>query len=123
MKYETPTKRSLNEIKSALLEKGLTDEEVSGLVLSAIYYVEPSAAADILFDQFKAAKVENKANLMVLFNTFYDIHKTTYRIEEGVNLLKAFQIEVPELFDRIQFVIDDVLWVKNCVVGMGRKAI
>lgn len=113
MKFVAPTQRSLSEIRSALLEADLTYEEITNLVLSAIYYAEPKSAVDILIEQFETSTADHKSYLMVLFNTFFDMHRTIYRLDDCIRLLEAYQADEPELVDRIQFVIDDVLWAKK----------
>lgn len=97
MKYEPPENRSEEEIIKALSRADNSPEERIRAVLSAIYYGRTiQFSGDTLIGEFSKAKYAERRWLMNLFETFYGMCRTNYRIEDSMTLLEVYRQEAPE---------------------------
>lgn len=118
MKYEVPTKKSENEIASWLSRTDLSLQERIDGVLSALYYGETIAfSGDTLINEFIKAPYEEKRWLLNLFETFYGMCRTNYRIDESISILDVYQREVSELREEVLCTIDALREYKDIFKG------
>jgi hypothetical protein len=92
VKYQSPEKRTAKEIVDILSRKGNDPEERISAVLSAVYYGKTiSFSGDMLISEFKVAEPAEKMWLKNIFETFYGMLRTSYRIDESIALLEEFR--------------------------------
>lgn len=84
-------------IRDLLLRDDVPAEDRIHAVLTALYNGSSNAfAAEILLGEFRAARYPEKRQLMNLFETFHQMRRTSYRINESIEALEAYALEVPE---------------------------
>lgn len=87
MKYFATQNKNQGQIQDLLKRLDTKINEKIDLLLSAIYFCDTAFAGDLLIEQFKKSEIENKKHLTVLFIKYYQMHRTTYRIPEALELL------------------------------------
>jgi len=114
MKYEGPVERSPEEILDLLGRTDVAPSDRVDLVLSALFYGESvEFGGDVLLKEFSEAKYKEKIYLKNLFNTFYGMQKTIYRIDESISLLRAYKEELPEGALEIDETIEELVELKT----------
>ena len=106
MRYEEPVELSEQEIRRRLSDKSLLPNERIQLVLSAIYSCSTECAGDILHGEFGLARYSEKSDLKNLFETFHAVHRTAYRVKDGIALLVAYKQEVPQFQNETDYIIE-----------------
>ncbi|MGU3398550.1 hypothetical protein ACLBWS_02190 [Brucellaceae bacterium D45D] len=106
MQYEAPQVKTEAEITALLSRTDLSPDERIRIVLSALYYGETVAfSGDTLISEFMNAQYDEKRWLKNLFETFYGMCATTYRIDESIALLIEYREHCHEYRDEIDFTI------------------
>lgn len=94
MQYEGPAYRSDEEILAILETTDAEPADRISAVLSAIFYGSTlEFAGDALIHEFAHAEYKERVNLTVLFETFYQACRTTYRIDDSIALLERYKAE------------------------------
>ncbi|WOE74473.1 hypothetical protein [Alterisphingorhabdus coralli] len=113
MKYEKPKFRSDEEILVILSREGTSTNDRIEAVLSALYYGSSiQFSGDILIEEFSNAKYPERIYLKNLFETYYGMCATDYRIEDSIKLLKEYIHENPIDKDAIETTIEAILEYK-----------
>ncbi|MBI5940535.1 MAG: hypothetical protein HY859_08925 [Caulobacterales bacterium] len=118
MRYEAPKKLSADEIEGILSREDVSPSERVKTVLSAIYYgptIEYSG--DILIGEFSVARYEEKIYLANLFETFHQMCRTNYRIDESLSLLNKYKQEALHNASEIEEHIEGLLELKEMMRG------
>ncbi|NLS19409.1 hypothetical protein HGP16_22990 [Rhizobium sp. P40RR-XXII] len=109
MKYEPPESRSEEEIIETLSLTDNSAEERIKAVLSAIYYGRTiEFSGDTLIGEFSRAKHAEKRWLKNLFETFYGMCRTNYRLEDSIALLEAYRREAPKCRPEIDSALESL---------------
>ena len=97
MKYVTPKTLEEAEILARLARTDLTPSERIDTVLSAVYSAKTDAfAGDVLIREFEEARYPEKHYLLNLFETFYAMRTTLYRVEDAEAVADAWAAISPE---------------------------
>lgn len=122
MKYEPPENRSEEEIIETLSREDNSPEERIRAVLSALYYGKTiEFSGDTLIGEFSKAKYAERRWLMNLFETFYGMCRTTYRIEDSITLLEAYRREDPKHSLQIDSTLEALGEYKSIFKGTYEK--
>lgn len=114
MKYEEPEEKNEEEVSSSLSRVDLSPEERVRVVISALYYGNSiEFSGDILLNEFSRASTEEKYLLRGLFETFYGMCRTTYRIDDSISMLKIFKINSPEISKELDCTIEALVEYKE----------
>ena len=114
MQYVKPVPRTSVEITDILERTDISPGIRIEAVLSAIYYEESTeTSGDILIKEFSHAQYMEKIYLKNLFETFYQMRRTAYRIDDSINLLKNYIEESPQISDEIEETIDTLVEFKS----------
>ncbi|MDD1499280.1 hypothetical protein PVA19_12725 [Agrobacterium sp. CNPSo 3708] len=107
MKYRSPEHRTRREITEILSDKKATPDQKISAVLSAVFYGDSVPfAGDVLIKEFETAKYKEKIWLKNIFETFYGMCRTAYRIDESIQLLEEYKDENPHSETNIEETID-----------------
>ncbi|MBW9056272.1 hypothetical protein [Rhizobium mesosinicum] len=107
MKYDAPEKRSEEEITETLSRTDISPDERIRTVLSALYYGRTiEFSGDTLIEEFSRARYPERYWLRNLFETFYGMCRTDYRIDDSIALLEFYKQEAPEYSAEIDCTID-----------------
>ena len=97
MRYVTPKTLEEAEILTRLARTDLTPSERIDTVLSAVYSAKTDAfAGDVLIREFEEARYPEKHYLLNLFETFYAMRTTLYRVEDAEAVADAWAAISPE---------------------------
>ncbi len=119
MKYRSPEHRSQTEINQILLDNKTSPDHRISAVLSAVFYGDSvQFAGDVLIKEFETAKYKEKIWLKNIFETFYGMRRTTYRIDESIELLKRYKEKNPD--DKLS--IEETIEALNEYKSMFRGA-
>lgn len=114
MKYEEPEEKTEEEISSTLSRLDLSPEERVRIVISALYYGNSiEFSGDTLINEFSRASTEEKYLLRGLFETFYGMCRTTYRIDDSISMLRLFKISSQETSQELDYTIKSLLEYKE----------
>ena len=91
MRYVTPKTLEEAEILTRLARTDLTPSERIDTVLSAVYSAKTDAfAGDVLIREFEEARYPEKHYLLNVFETFYAMRNTLYRVEDAEAVADAW---------------------------------
>jgi hypothetical protein len=97
MRYEGPIERTEEEVLELLSRPDVTPDERIKAVLSALYYANTiEFSGDLLIKEFSEADYPERYWLKNLFQTFYGMCRTDYRVEDSITLLESYRKEQPE---------------------------
>ena len=97
MRYEGPVERSEGEVLEVLSRPDTKPDDRIRAVLSALYYANTvEFAGDLLIKEFSEADYPERYWLKNLFQTFYGMCRTDYRLDDSINLLEIYKNEFPE---------------------------
>ncbi|MBB4390380.1 hypothetical protein GGE61_006753 [Rhizobium leguminosarum] len=107
MRYEAPERKGEEDIVETLSRTDNSPEERIGAVLSALYYGKSlEFSGDTLIGEFSRAKYSERRSLKNLFETFYGMCRTSYRVDDSIALLEAYRREVPEYAPEIDATLE-----------------
>ena len=109
MKYAQPIKMTSEEILDLLKKDDIAPADRINAVLSAVYYGETvEFSGDVLIKEFSESDYKEKMHLKNIFETFYEMCNTTYRIDESISLLETYKRDHPEYSMEIDGTIDEL---------------
>ncbi|MGC4392179.1 hypothetical protein [Agrobacterium sp. M50-1] len=118
MKYKSPENRTEKEVIEILSRIDNDPEERILAVLSAVYYGKTiNFSGDILIEEFKKAKYDEKRWLKNIFETFYGMYRTNYRIDDSIMVLTDFERQNPEYSLDIKSTIEALAEYKSIFNG------
>jgi len=118
VKYKPPENRTEKEIIEILSRIDNDPEERISAVLSAVYYGKTTKfSGDILIEEFKKAKYGEKLWLKNIFETFYGMCRTNYRIDDSIMFLTDFERQNPEYSLDIKSTIEAISEYKSIFNG------
>ena len=114
MRYEAPQESNADQIEGILSREDATPAERVKAVLSAIYYgTTVEYSGDTLINEFSLAKYEEKIYLAGMFETFYQMCWTSYRMDESVSLLRKYKRDTPHNAPEIEATIEALLELRE----------
>jgi len=120
MKYEAPKERSEAQVLKILDTDKTDGVDRVNAVLSAIYYGESNEfSANVLIKEFGQAKYTEKQSLKNLFSTFYGMCRVDYRIDESIDLLKAYELSEPSCAFETREIINELQEYKEMIAEGG----
>ena len=85
------------QILGRLARTDLAPDDRIRAVLSAVYNAERTEfAGDVLLREFEEASYPEKPYLLNVFETFYDMRETVYRLKDAQALAAAWEAAAPE---------------------------
>lgn len=119
MKYEAPEKLTEKQILDRLSKQNITTEERLRTIVSAIYYGKTiEFSGDLLIKEFSTATNNDKFWIKNLFETFYDMNRTNYRLSDSIKLLLEYKEKKPDLRAQIDEIILN-LREYSIIYGLG----
>jgi hypothetical protein len=110
VKYAQPAKSTPGEILNALNRVDIAPSDRINAVLSAVYYGDTvEFSGDVLIKEFSECNYKEKIYLKNIFEFFYEVWRTIYRIEESISLLEEYKRVHPEHCLEIQGTIDNII--------------
>lgn len=114
MKYVQPTKSTPKDILDTLKRVDIAPSDRIDAVLSAVFYGESvEFSGDVLIKEFSEADYKEKIHLKNIFETFYQMHQTIYRIDESILLMKKYKQDSPKNALEIDNTIDVLIEYKT----------
>ncbi|MFT8698944.1 hypothetical protein [Acetobacter orientalis] len=114
MKYERPKELNEREIDKILSDKNTKILSRVSALLSSIYYSENDKwAGDRLICEFKKLDFSERIFLIDLFETYYDMRQTKYRIDESIILMKDFLKKDLKNIQRIEECLENLKHYRN----------
>ena len=114
MRYEKPAAISSTEVLDVLQRSNVSPQERIDAVLSAIFHSDSvEFAGDVLIQEFATSEYAERRYLKNLFETFYQVRETAYRIDESVLLLRRYAAGVPEQSAEVAETIEALLHYKS----------
>ena len=109
MKYAQPVKRTTEEILNSLKKTDMSPLDRINIVISAVFHGDTvEFSGDVLIKEFSEAGYKEKIYLRDIFETYYQMCKTTYRIDESISLLENYKKNHPESALEIDSTIEDL---------------
>lgn len=106
--------RSQKEVLDTLASAHTSPTERVDAVLSAIFYGQSAQfSGDVIIEEFSKAKYKEKLHLKNLFETFYQMNQTAYRIDESIQLLTIYKNETPDKTLEIESTINALIEYKT----------
>ncbi|MBB4008123.1 hypothetical protein [Allorhizobium taibaishanense] len=114
MKYEAPEPKTDTEIKQIISYPEYSFKEKINSALSAIYYSQDiEFCADIIIYFFNNSNLEENLFIKNLFETFYGIRRSIYKLQEIIEMLNDYKLSENKYAEEFDATIEVLMEYKD----------